>query len=124
MGPIIWPQIRLIGLIINIAARTKVAGVDLNFGAILDPYAMQDGRLINQFQFSKNGQLARLTSANMSFGLSFKSKEGKEKDKAEEKLTPEEKSLLDQKKTARGKRAIFRNMPISVFRGMYLSTTA
>ena len=82
---------------ITIAARTKVAGVDLNFGAILDPYAMQDGRLINQFEFSRNGRLARLTSANMSFGLSFKSKEGKEKEKEEENLTPEQKTELDQK---------------------------
>ena len=82
---------------INISARTKVAGVDLNFGAILDPYVMQDGRLINQFEFSRNGRLARLTSANMSFGLSFKSKEGKEKDKEEENLTPEQKTELDQK---------------------------
>jgi len=82
---------------ITIAARTKVAGVDLNFGAILDPYAMQEGRLINQFEFSRNGRLARLTSANMSFGLSFKSKEGKEKEKEEENLTPEQKTELDQK---------------------------
>jgi len=82
---------------ITISARTKVAGVDLNFGAILDPYAMQDGRLINQFEFSRNGRLARLTSANMSFGLSFKSKEGKEKEKEEENLTPEQKTELDQK---------------------------
>jgi hypothetical protein len=82
----------------NVTARTKVAGVDLNFGAILDPYAMQDGHLINQFQFSKNGQLARLTSANMSFGLSFKSNKGKEKEKEEEKLTPEQKNELEQKK--------------------------
>ena len=81
---------------INIAARTKVAGVDLNFGAILDPYAMEDGHLINQFEFSKNGKLARLTSANLSFGLSFKSKEAKAKEKVEEKLTPEQKSELDQ----------------------------
>jgi len=82
---------------INIAARTKVAGVDLNFGAILDPYAMEDGHLINQFEFSRNGRLARLTSANMSFGLSFKSKEGKEKEKEEANLTPEQKTELDQK---------------------------
>jgi hypothetical protein len=75
-----------------------VAGVDLNFGAILDPYAIQNGQLINQFEFSKNGKLARLTSANMSFGLSFKSKEGKEKEKVEEKLTPEQKNELEQKK--------------------------
>jgi hypothetical protein len=79
----------------NVSARTKVAGVDLNFGAILDPYAMQNGRLINVYQFSRNRQLARLTSANMSFGLSFKSKEGKEKEKKEENLTPEQKNELD-----------------------------
>ncbi len=82
---------------ITISARTKVAGVDLNFGAILDPYAMKNGHLINKYQFSETGQLARLTSANMSFGLSFKSKEGKEKAKEEEKLTPEQKTELDQK---------------------------
>lgn len=83
---------------INITARTKVAGVDLNFGAIFDPYVMQDGKLINQFQFSKTGQLARLTSANMSFGLSFKSKEGKEKEKEEENLTPEQQNDLELRK--------------------------
>ena len=83
---------------INIAARTKVAGVDLNFGAILDPYSMQNGHLINQFEFSNSGKLARLTSANMSFGLSFKSKEGKEKEKEQEKLTPEQKNEIEQVK--------------------------
>ena len=82
----------------NIAARTKVAGVDLNFGAILDPYAMQNGHLINKLQFSKNGKLARLTSTNISFGLSFKSKQGKEKEKEEAKLTQEQKNELEQVK--------------------------
>ena len=81
---------------INIGARTRVAGVDLNFGAILDPYVMQDGHLINQYQFSKNGKLARLTSTNMSFSLSFKSKQGKEKEQEEAKLTPEQKNDLEQ----------------------------
>ena len=83
---------------INIAARTRVAGVDLNFGAILDPYSMQDGHLINQFEFSNSGKLARLTSANMSFGLSFTSKQGKEKEKEEAKLTPEQKNELEMAK--------------------------
>jgi len=83
---------------INISARTKVAGIDLNFGAILDPYAMQNGHLINQYEFSNSGKLARLTSANMAFGLSFKSKEGKEKEKEESKLTPEQKNDLEQVK--------------------------
>lgn len=80
---------------LNIGARTRVAGVDLNFGAILDPYAFENGHLINTYQFSKNGKLARLTSTNVSFGLSFKSKEGKQKDKEEAKLTPEQKSDLE-----------------------------
>ncbi len=83
---------------INIAARTRVAGVDLNFGAILDPYAFEDGHLINTYQFSKNGKLARLTSTNVSFGLSFKSKEGKEKDKEQAKMTPEQKSEIERVK--------------------------
>ena len=57
---------------------------------------MQNGHLINQFEFSNSGKLARLTSANMSFGLSFKSKQGKEKEKEESKLTPEQKNNLEQ----------------------------
>jgi hypothetical protein len=66
---------------INIAARTKVAGIDVNFGAILDPYAYENGHLINQYELTKNGRLARLTSANLSFGLSFSSKADREKKK-------------------------------------------
>lgn len=69
---------------INVAARTKVAGIDVNFGAILDPYAFENGHLINQFELSKNGRLARLTSANLSFGLSFSSKSDKDKKKKAE----------------------------------------
>lgn len=69
---------------INVAARTKVAGIDVNFGAILDPYAFENGHLINQFELSKNGRLARLTSANLSFGLSFTSKADKDKKKKAE----------------------------------------
>jgi hypothetical protein len=66
---------------INVSARTKVAGIDVNFGAILDPYAYQNGHLINQYEFTRTGKLARLTSANLSFGLSFNSKAEKEKEK-------------------------------------------
>lgn len=69
---------------INVAARTKVAGVDLNFGAILDPYVFENGHLINQFELTRNKRLARLTSANLSFGYSFSSQKEKEtKKKAE-----------------------------------------
>jgi hypothetical protein len=59
---------------INISARTKVAGVDINMGAIADPYVYENGHLINVYQFAKNGKPARLTSANLSFGYAFKSK--------------------------------------------------
>ncbi len=63
---------------INITARTKVAGIDVNMGAIMDPYAYENGHLINVFEFAKTKKLARLTSANMSFGYSFKSKSKEE----------------------------------------------
>jgi hypothetical protein len=66
---------------ISVSARTKVAGVDVNFGAILDPYVYQNGHLINQFELNRTGKVARLTSANLSFGLSFNSKAAKEKEK-------------------------------------------
>ena len=59
---------------INISARTKVAGIDVNMGAIMDPYVYENGHLINVFEFARTKKPARLTSANMSFGYSFKSK--------------------------------------------------
>ncbi len=69
---------------INLTARTKVAGIDVNMGAIMDPYAFENGHLVNVFEFARTKKLARLTSANLSFGYSFKSK-SKEDDK---KLQP------------------------------------
>lgn len=63
---------------INISARTKVSVIDINMGAVLEPYAFEDGHLINEFELSRTGNLARLTSANLSFGYAFKSKEKKE----------------------------------------------
>jgi hypothetical protein len=58
----------------NLAARTKVAGIDVNMGAILDPYVYENGHLINVYEFERNRKIARLTSANLSFGYAFKSK--------------------------------------------------
>lgn len=60
---------------ISLRGRTKVSGVNVNFGAIFDPYAFENGRRINTFQYSLNKKLARMTSANLSFGMQFKSKE-------------------------------------------------
>jgi hypothetical protein len=65
---------------INISARTKVAGIDVNMGAIMDPYVFEDGHLINVYQFARNKKLARLTSANMSFGYAFRSKTKEDKE--------------------------------------------
>ncbi|MEI6274868.1 MAG: putative LPS assembly protein LptD [Prolixibacteraceae bacterium] len=80
---------------INLSARTKVAGIDVNMGAILDPYAYENGHLINVYQIQQNGKLARLTSANMSFGYAFKSKtkEDKEKEKLKLGVGPDGKPL-------------------------------
>ena len=64
---------------INLSARTKVAGVDINMGAIMDPYAFENGHLVNVYQIARDGKLARLTSANLSFGYGFKSKSKEDK---------------------------------------------
>src|SRR5512133_3922231 len=63
---------------INISARTKVKDIDVNMGAILDPYAFENGHLINVYEWDRNKKLARLTSANLSFGYGFKAKDKKE----------------------------------------------
>jgi hypothetical protein len=78
---------------INIAARTKVAGVDINMGAILDPYAYENGHLINVYELQKYGKIARLTSANMAFGYAFKSKSKEDKEKLKHPLGPDGKPL-------------------------------
>jgi hypothetical protein len=87
---------------INISARTKVKDIDVNMGAILDPYAFENGHLINEFEFSKSKKLARLTSANLSFGYGFKSK-SKEDEKQQAGLDadgkpiekPEDQKVID-----------------------------
>jgi len=58
----------------NLSARTRVADVDINMGAIMDPYVFENGHLINVYEFERNHKIARLTSANLSFGYAFKSK--------------------------------------------------
>ena len=82
---------------INVSARTKVAGIDVNFGAILDPYAFENGHLINQYELSKNGRLARLTSANLSFGFSFTSKTDKDKKKQTQAQTSDDAAIKQQR---------------------------
>ena len=70
---------------IRINGRTTIKGVSLNFGGTLDPYATDlNGKKINKYMWNQASGLAklgRLTNANLSFGMSFKSKK-KEKEEA------------------------------------------
>ncbi|MGQ7870334.1 putative LPS assembly protein LptD [Sunxiuqinia sp. sy24] len=73
---------------IRINGRTTIKGVNLNFGGTLDPYSTDlEGKKINKFMWNEASGLAklgRLTNANLSFGMSFKSKkEDQEKDGGE-----------------------------------------
>lgn len=66
---------------VNVRARTTVAGVSINMGAVLDPYEINDNyQKIHQYVWNtRNGiqKLGRLTRANLSFGMNFNSKENK-----------------------------------------------
>lgn len=77
---------------IRINGRTTVRGINLNFGATLDPYATDlAGSRINQFMWTQSSGLAklgRLTNASLSFGMSFKSKQDKENKDGEAEASP------------------------------------
>ena len=66
-----------------IRARTTVGGVSVNMGTTLDPYVLDDKyRRINKFAWKEKSGLAklgRITQANLSFGMNFKSRNGKGK---------------------------------------------
>ncbi len=67
---------------ISIRGRTTIKGVSINFGGTMDPYMTDNtgNRRINQFMWNNAtglDRLGRLTSANLAFGLSFKSKDKK-----------------------------------------------
>lgn len=71
---------------IAIRARTTVAGVSINMGTTLDPYMVDENyRRIHRYAWNERngvGRLGRVTRANLSFGMNFKSKD-KKKDGAE-----------------------------------------
>ncbi len=71
---------------ISIRGRTTIKGVSINFGGTLDPYAVDStGTRYNEFMWNQAQgmeRLGRLTAANLSFGLSFKSKEDKNRSNA------------------------------------------
>lgn len=63
---------------IRINGRTTIKGVNLNFGGTINPYATDTtGSVINRYMWNEASglsKLGRLTNANLSFGMSFKSK--------------------------------------------------
>jgi len=67
---------------ISIRGRTTIKGVSVNFGGTLNPYmADSTGKSYNSYTWNHRngfGKLGRLTNANLSFGMSFKSKEKKQ----------------------------------------------
>jgi hypothetical protein len=69
---------------VSMTGRTKIFGTDINFGANFDPYALDTNKVgspirIDQSHYKVNGQLLRLESANMSFGMSWGSDKLKKK---------------------------------------------
>lgn len=59
--------------------------MNVNFGATLDPYAINNsGQRINMWNIDNGGSLFRMTSANMTLNYSFSSKDGEDKDKKNE----------------------------------------
>ncbi|WP_147377111.1 putative LPS assembly protein LptD [Mangrovibacterium diazotrophicum] len=67
---------------IAIRGRTTIKGISINFGGTLNPYLTDTTGdvTINQYAWNHRSGLAklgRLTNANLSFGLSFKSKDKK-----------------------------------------------
>ena len=62
--------------------------LNVNFGATLDPYAINNsGTRINTFNIDNGGSLFRITSANINLNYSISSKDGKDKNKENESQT-------------------------------------
>lgn len=82
---------------INIRARTTVAGVNINMGGVLDPYMTnENGTKIHKYVWNEKSGLAklgRLTRANLSFGMNFRSKKGEEQAERNKELIEEENVL-------------------------------
>ncbi len=82
---------------VSIRARTTVAGVSINMGGTVDPYMTDEtGTKIHKYAWNERsglGKLGRLTRANLSFGLNFRSKEGQRQSERNEELIEEENIL-------------------------------
>lgn len=82
---------------VNIRARTTVAGVSINMGAIVDPYMTDEtGTKIHKYAWNERsglGKLGRLTRANLSFGMNFRSKQGEQQANRNKEIIEEEQRL-------------------------------
>ncbi len=73
---------------ITMSGRTKIFGTSISFGATFDPYVLDTlpkGQVVrmDRFEWSQNRRLARLESANLSFGFNFGSDNFKKKKEGE-----------------------------------------
>jgi hypothetical protein len=61
---------------VSIAARTTLfENVNINFGGILNPYAIDpSGKTLSSFHYTETGKLFRFTSARVGVGVSLRSK--------------------------------------------------
>ncbi len=82
---------------VNIRARTTVAGVSINMGGILDPYETdENGNKIHKYVWNERSGLAklgRLTRANLSFGMNFRSKQGQQQAERNRAMVEDENML-------------------------------
>ena len=82
---------------ISLRARTTIAGVNINMGGVLDPYLIdEDGIKIHKYVWNERSGLAklgRLTRANVSFGMNFRSKRGQQESRRNQELIEEENIL-------------------------------
>lgn len=67
---------------ISVRGRTTVQGVGVNFGTTINPYMVDSrGVTINQYAWNHRkglGKLGSIVNSNLSFGMQFNSKKGKE----------------------------------------------
>ncbi len=79
---------------IRVNGRTTIKGVNLNFGGTINPYATDTtGALVDRYMWNEASglsKLGRLTNANLSFGMSFKSKDKKKGAEGDEGTHPED----------------------------------
>ncbi|MFI1743766.1 putative LPS assembly protein LptD [Thalassobellus sediminis] len=81
-----WSPVRMSG-------STQILNnkMSINFGATLDPYALDNNNnKIDKFNIDNGGSLFRLTSANLTTSYSFSSKKGDKKDNNNENLNQPE----------------------------------